>query len=353
MSNSIGDVNVMITADAGGVGPAVQQAQREFNKLGDGAEINERKFKKLSKVGASAAVSVTEAFSAGGIRNIGEAVKLLGEFSLLAGGPLAIGLGAFAAGNFIAKWFNDAAESAKHLQQEAAKAYEIVVNRGASKLAGQAGLQNAILSLRPGETTQEDLRNGQIALAKLRNELTAKNLFLQENQFPQADEKKEEIRKQRISETQEAIRALKEQIQNQNDLNIVLGVEVDKRNRLIQVQQHLQNAARFRGFRPFINQSERNATGLAAESVDLEIAGLKENLRALRAPDLSLWSRLPAAFGIGSSGAVGALNQAAIGPKNIQPPTEKTQLEIARDLRLLRQAEERKKSLSIEVIGIP
>lgn len=376
MAGSIGDVNVRITTDAGGVGPAVAQAQRQFRQFQQTASQGMANVQGVAQQAVFAVDDFFAAFAtggvAGGIRGAANNLTLIA--SMLGG--VKVQLAAIAAvtiGGFLAKQFLDAKEKAKdladavrdiaHASKEAAQG-----RANARELAGLWGAGAvpemdlpAVRAERERNAAafkqnQESLRE---AAARAKETAQARDNLRSQALIEEADPSRwsKEV-KQSVEDAERAAKAAATEVEHRKAVIASVNEQAYALQKLQRVREVEDRRRGHRGadgvFDPFISARERRATQLAFEDASVEVEAMRESIRSRRGQYItSMFGNMPTANAFGSVGAISAVNTATAGSMNARDSLTRNTEEMKRDIRILRELEQKKKEVAIEVIGIP
>jgi len=304
---------------------------------------------------------------AGGIRgaanNLSFLAMQLGNIKVALGA-----IGALAVAQLAVKWWEESERKKIELAKKAVDEYRDSIQQTRDAIANSGSSSSEIRGIQ--KSTDLD------ALKEQQSELVAQggdafdqggSLLALRNQLD-TELQNLQFNSNRTAEQDMRLEALREEIKETDRLSQALGREDAERIKVIRaIEAQIKaveeaEAARKRSrdadveFEQFLSGSDR--AGMDDERLrnEQEIADLQERIDAASGDmDVSSFSKLPSAFGMGSSGDVSAINQAIAGPMNLRDAadqqTAKNTAEIARWTKRQNELTERNRFIA-EVVGL-
>lgn len=266
-------------------------------------------------------------------------------------------IAALSVGQLIAKQFDHARNSINEAEQ-ASRKFQEALERTAGGPARGSSMRGKLSDISRESSLAEGLasqRGGRESLTAMQNQLTAERQVLANLRQVAASvvgDGEVEATRERIAQTEEAARNLSDEIREQQRLNEAMDARVQILQREAAVRQSVALLVGAAGL-----SGPLGATGGGVDlnalrkKNDEERALIDEelfNLKHKNAMSLSgAFSRFGSANQMGSIGAVSAINTAQYGAGNIRDAGVKVQQDQLRELKRIRELEEKKKALEV------
>ena len=339
MANSVSKINVIVGANT-------QQLQSGMNQA---SAIVQRGMGNVQTVAQQATFAVDDFFAsfstgglAGGLRGAGNNLTMIAA-SLGGIKTQLLVIAGLSVAQLLAKEWDKTGESIDKASKSLNE-FQERLKRGSAVPSQRRSLNQQLRDI-SGETSLPEAfrrrESGRTELADLRQQLAEESKLIGDRQQLLASVIGDEATKavqDEISERQKAVRTLRDEIREQERLNAA----AEKQVRILQQRRQQFPGGGAGGLGGGL--APRAAAGAAVAEIDQQIAELRDSLR----PSVSLadmFSRMPGANALGSSGAISAINAASIGPSNAMNAGPALQRETNRILGRIEALERQKKSV--------
>jgi hypothetical protein len=369
VANSVSKINIVVGASTG-------QLTQGMNQAAASVKGGMSKVQQVSQAATFAVDDFFAAFATGGVagglrgagNNLTQIASMLGGIKT----QLTV-IAVLAAGQFLAKYFSKGKSDAKELNDELERMsghFKTMRSLGEIRrgIVAQQGEAAAFRDQR-GAPTRDQFSAERERIEAARKSSADRAVNAQREAMELFNETTKQERRARAmgegkidpasAERFRGQRADVRRLQSEAQMNANAVRDLDRQRKLLDEREKELEPSRFRQKQAeldalyggkfqaaFVTQDMRNATKRELEDVTDEL-----NSRRGRLSMADMFSRMPSAHAMGSSGAVGAINSAMMGPQNAQNAGLSLQRQSAADLRRIRELEEKKKGL-LEVVGL-